>query len=411
MSDLSQQLNKIASDKGTAGKQTTLLALAALVLLDKDNKVTFDSDDLPGTLARILNAGDVAIPSGKSIATDGEPYAGDHSYQPVGPDLNLDPAAGSTVDDPKFLAAVMGNILGESLTKEGAYLAGVIGALSILGVRASKYQIAALLGIVMDGVTDADAAVVALIDGSDPSSVTRARAAFAVAMNNNNAGSGVDYGVDLFDDATRLAGAFSGTAKPFAIAKANLRSPNEVCYLESDDVPDASVGMGFAGKGSKCVDFTHGEEYINVGTKATPDWQKMTHGAAVVSGFPFVFSSTTTAADPGTGILRINSANWNAATKMYMSRYDNHPDQDDLLTYWMGLQFGTVDGVKGRLLIRVVETGQLHILNIAGDQDANPAVVDNTMYLTFNLSQFTGNNTIPDGSNLLVWFEPRVQVP
>ena len=53
--------------------------------------------------------------------------------------------------------------------------------------------------------------------------------AFAVAMNNNYAGSGVDYGLDLFDEAvTRLAGAFSGTAKPFAIAKALTRSEESV---------------------------------------------------------------------------------------------------------------------------------------------------------------------------------------
>jgi hypothetical protein len=72
MSDLSQQLNKIASDKATNGKQNTLLAIAALVLLDKNNDVVFDADDPSGTLARILAAGDVSIPSGKTIATDGE---------------------------------------------------------------------------------------------------------------------------------------------------------------------------------------------------------------------------------------------------------------------------------------------------------------------------------------------------
>jgi hypothetical protein len=279
MSDLSQQLNKIASDKATSGKQNTLLALAALVLLDKNNDIVFDADDPQGTLDRILAQADITLPSGKTLQSDGEEYAGTHSYQPVGPDLNLAPAAGSTVDDPKFLAAVMGNDIGDTLTKQGAYLAGVIGALSILGARATKYQIGALMGIIMDGVTDADGAVVAVIDGSDPSSVTRARAAFAVAQNNNNAGSGVDYGLDLLDIvSTRLAGAFSGTAKPFAIAKATVRSPKEVCILESDDVPvDGTTGLNFAGKGSLCTDYTHGEAYINTGSKAAPVWKKLTH--------------------------------------------------------------------------------------------------------------------------------------
>jgi hypothetical protein len=130
--------------------------------------------------------------------------------------------------------------------------------------------------------------------------------------------------------------------------------------------------------------------------------------AAPSTGFPYVYSTTTTAADPGTGVLRFNSANLNGATKMYISRYDNHPNQDDLAGFWMGLHFGTIDGAKGKILIRVVETGQLHIINVGGDQASNPAVVDNTMYMTMNIGQSLGNNTIPDGSNLIVWFIPRV---
>jgi hypothetical protein len=54
--DLNQQLNKIASDKGVSGKATAL-AIAALVLLDKNGEVQFDADDLPGTLARLLAKG------------------------------------------------------------------------------------------------------------------------------------------------------------------------------------------------------------------------------------------------------------------------------------------------------------------------------------------------------------------
>jgi hypothetical protein len=214
------------------------------------------------------------IPAGETIATDGEEYnPGAHSYQPVGPDLNLHADAGGEDNDPKFLSAVMGNVLGADLTKEGAYLAGVIAALSITGTRATLWQIAACIGIVMDGVTDCDAAVLAVIDGSDPSSITRARAAFGVAMNNNNAGSGVDYGLDLLDAGR---GALMSGGKAFAIAKALVRSPNEVCQLEGDGAPSGSTGAGFAGKGSRYTDYTTPDEYINVGDKTTPSWKKLT---------------------------------------------------------------------------------------------------------------------------------------
>jgi hypothetical protein len=54
MSHLSAQLNKIASDRMTAGKQDALLSLAALVLLDKNNDVQLDGDDLPGTVSRLF---------------------------------------------------------------------------------------------------------------------------------------------------------------------------------------------------------------------------------------------------------------------------------------------------------------------------------------------------------------------
>lgn len=217
------------------------------------------------------------IASGESITSDGEDYAGTSSYQPVGPDLNLAAAAGNVANNPKFLAAVMGNVLGDTLTKEGAYIAGVIGALSVLGAKASLWQVAGLIGIIMDGVSAADAAVVALIDGSDPSSVTRATAAFAARMNNNNAGSGVDYGVDLYDAGRGATALTDGLA--LAIAKAMLRGPHEICVLDCAGAPDGTTGQTFAEKGSLAIDRTTPDLYINVGSKASPSWKKFTRAA------------------------------------------------------------------------------------------------------------------------------------
>jgi hypothetical protein len=192
------------------------------------------------------------------------------SYQPVAADLELGAGAGAGAGDSAFLAALMGNLLGADLTKTNNYLAGVIGSLSVTGTKAALFQVGGVVGIIMDGVSQADAAVVAVIDGSDPSSVTRATAAFAARMNNNNAGSGVDYGLDL-TDAGRGANQMTG-GRALPIAKADLRLSNEVCIFSKAGVPGSGDGAGYAEKGSLCTDRTNGKLYVNTGTKATPTW-------------------------------------------------------------------------------------------------------------------------------------------
>lgn len=213
---------------------------------------------------------------------DGTEYAGASSHQTVEADLNVAAGAGNVATNPKFLAGAMGNLLGADLTKEGAYLAGVIAALSVTGARATLWQIAACIGIVMDGVTDADAAVLAVIDGDDPSSQTNARAAFGVAMNNNHPGSGVEFGLDLKDEGRDDLYSDPGPGLPFTITKALVRSPNDVCIIEGDGVPvdytdgdPAATGEGWAAKGSMYIDFTNGKWYKNTGSKAEPAWTEM----------------------------------------------------------------------------------------------------------------------------------------
>ncbi|MEN3369949.1 MAG: hypothetical protein V7609_2092 [Verrucomicrobiota bacterium] len=156
----------------------------------------------------------------------------------------------------------MGNVIGDSLTKEGAYLAGMIGAFSILGVKATHWPAAGLLGIVMDGVTEVDGAVVAHLDGD--SAATIANAAFKATMKNSVPGSGYNFGLDLF-----LAAADGFPA--LVVHKALERSPHEVCRLEGDGAPVDGVsgtGAGFAGKGSQYTDYTTPDLYINAGQQS-----------------------------------------------------------------------------------------------------------------------------------------------
>lgn len=198
----------------------------------------------------------------------------DHSFQPVAPDLNLSAAAGSnTSANPKFLAAGMFNILGATLTRAANYLAGMIGAYSITGIKASTYPTGAVQAVVMDTVTDVDGCVTAVIDGD--SGVTKANAAFKYMANNSNVGSGVDYGVDLF------SAAHDGFNEA-AVLKADLRLSKEVCVLNGAGVPVdgvAGTGAAFAEIGSQYIDRTNGNLYLNAGTKASPTWKLVTRAA------------------------------------------------------------------------------------------------------------------------------------
>lgn len=202
-------------------------------------------------------------------------YEGGGSYQPVAVDLEVAPDAGSdTGTDPKFLAPIMGNLLGDAQTNDSNYLAGVIGALSIPAPKASDYPVAPLMGVLFDGA-EADAIVLADLDGDDNSgNVTTARAAFGVAMNNNVAGSGVDYGVDLAAPANPNYG---GEPLPFTVRKAQLRgSDADFCLITGDGAPvNGTTGDDFAGKGSLYVDYTNGALYINTGTIEDSVWVQL----------------------------------------------------------------------------------------------------------------------------------------
>lgn len=205
-------------------------------------------------------------------------YSGqDHSFQPVAIDLELAAAAGSnTGTNPKFLAPIMGNVLGDTLARIANYIGGLIGAYSITTSNASEYPTGAVLGVLMDGAQDADSIIHAHIDGSDPSAATNANAAFGVSQANAHASTGVNYGLDLLGAAT----AYITDGKAFRVIKALLRSPHNVCILEGDGVPvDGTTGDNFAGPGSFYIDYTNANVYIQTSAITTPVWKLVTRAS------------------------------------------------------------------------------------------------------------------------------------
>lgn len=205
-------------------------------------------------------------------------YSAAPSFQGIAGDTTLSAGAGRTLaQGGSFLAAIMGNVHGSNLTGTGNFVAGVIGAYDIQGTNASSLPKAAVLGSIFDSSTTADGIVVAEIDGSDPSGVTRAGAAFKARQLNTNAGSGVNYGLDLYD--TAVSGYMSSPTLPIAVARADIHGTFQVSLLNGAGVPtDGVTGATFAEKGSIYIDRTNGKLYVNsgAGTLASPVWKIVT---------------------------------------------------------------------------------------------------------------------------------------
>ena len=196
------------------------------------------------------------------------------SHQSVAADLTLGSASGSADgSDPDYLAAIMGNVLGADMasTQDANYIAGVIGAFSVTGTKRTTYPAGGVLAQITDGVTEADGAVVAYVDGDG--SVTTANAAFKAMSNNSTPGSGFTYGLDLHSPAHDGYNAL-------AILNADIRMTNQVCVLNGAGAPvDGTTGDNFAGIGSIYIDTTNGNAYLQTAVITSPVWKLITRAA------------------------------------------------------------------------------------------------------------------------------------
>jgi hypothetical protein len=191
--------------------------------------------DSDGNVDLLLVNQDGSLDSHRLFGEYAEEYDSAGSFQVFPVDLTLGASAGAADPDTDFLAPIMGNVLGADLTKAGNYIAGLIGAYSITGVRGSSYPLAAVMGIVMDGADDLDAAVLAVLDG-DSGASTKARAAFAVMNNNSTASNKFSFGLDLASDARDgyLAVAY---------ATADIRLAKKNVIISGSGAPSAGAGV------------------------------------------------------------------------------------------------------------------------------------------------------------------------
>lgn len=217
-------------------------------------------------MATLVNPDSGIVEASVLIEGSGDTYAQAASYQDVGVDLTLGAHAGKT-GDTAFLAPIMGNLLGNALTKLGNYLGGLIGHYNVTGTKATTFPAGAVLAGIGDGVTQADGAVVAYIDGD--SAQTNCGAMFKVRNNNSTAASGPNFGLDLQDAAHD---GFQPVDAAF-YKSAPLRLVSDVVTLVGAAAPTNGVtGATAAGPGSLYVATTTPKLYINTNTKASPTW-------------------------------------------------------------------------------------------------------------------------------------------
>jgi hypothetical protein len=227
-------------------------------LASTNEAATYELDDLGNwhVFSGTGGGSNTTIPAGGSVIYSPTPYAGTGSYQPIGPDLNLDSAAGSSTDS-KYIATGMFNIIGDALTKTKTYIGALIAKFSITGSNPSSYPWAPIIAEVGDGTIGATAAVVGVVGGD--SAQTNTDAILAVDNQNSVPGSGFNYmvksyraGHDGYPAAVPLLGfahlgVDSGGTKDVVIRVAAFTDNDATTLGDGSLVIDPTTGSGKLG--------------------------------------------------------------------------------------------------------------------------------------------------------------------
>lgn len=111
----------------------------------------------------------------------------------------------------------------------------------------------------------------------------------------------------------------------------------------------------------------------------------------LATGFPYLFSTNTSATDPTSGHLKFNNATLSAATQLFISETDN--DASDL-SAWLA----TWDDNGGTLFIFTGKANTYAIFTVSG------TITDNGSWDTFTVTHISSGGTIANGEPLLVFF-------
>jgi len=148
----------------------------------------------------------------------------------------------------------------------------------------------------------------------------------------------------------------------------------------------ASAGSAAASAGAAATSQT------NAATSATA-------AANSVGALPFAFSTTTTDADPGSGVFRLNHATIASSTAAYVDNVDaDGATVTSILDSWDD----STSTIRGELTIRAkANAGVRHVFRIAG------SVVDGTGYRKFTLEYVGGNGSLTNAMPCWLIFDPK----
>lgn len=120
--------------------------------------------------------------------------------------------------------------------------------------------------------------------------------------------------------------------------------------------------------------------------------------AGAAWGYNYIYSSTTTAADPGSGYLRFNHATLSSATALYISETtgDSISVAADLATW-----DDSTSTICGRLRVMKADNPTIFAtFNITG------SITDSGTWDTFTVAYVVGNGTIDNGDHVVLQFVP-----
>lgn len=122
---------------------------------------------------------------------------------------------------------------------------------------------------------------------------------------------------------------------------------------------------------------------------------EITAAADTAAGIGFTFSTTTTDSDPGTGVVRFNSATLSAVTYIY---FDNANVGGSSVTPWLDSFDDSTSDVRGQIYIQQPSGTAFAIFNVTG------SVVDGTGYRKVPVTYVTGSTLPTNAARISVLF-------
>lgn len=135
-------------------------------------------------------------------------------------------------------------------------------------------------------------------------------------------------------------------------------------------------------------DYTATYRYVGIGLASESDGQSL--------GVPFVFDSSTTDSDPGSGLLRLNNATLASVTKMFVS--DDAASGADVSAWLATWDDNGVSANRGIVTMSARNNQALFIGRITG------SVVDDTGYRDITVTPIASSGTFLAGDNVGVYF-------